>query len=376
MSARDGVPTGMWVLGGLLALSWAVLSLGTGASQSQPGPREPAPGGLSAFADLLEAQGYRVRVDERRRPKIARDELAVAAFTGAAANTPYLDGHLAEGGRVLALPVPSLFDSESVQALAGTTILEDGMGTSFTASQIEDRSELLPEELTLDQSDAWAIWFHRSEVDFAVLYRVGDGVVCTVADGMIATNRFLARHDNAAVMLQTVRALAPQGATIVFLPDTYGAGVELGLLETIGPWAAALGGQGLWLFVVIAWTLGRRFGLPDSTAVPQRGAAELVDGMSQIYDRARATPIALEAAAKSADLRIQRELKLPRGTPHEIRNRRIPASLAQSLAEVEAARSMSPLPSEALRLVRKLDRELADAFGHGSRRPSQGSHRL
>lgn len=376
MKGRDGVPAGMWVLGGLLALAWAVLSLGGGSSQAQPGARQPAPSGLSAFADLLESQGYRVRVDARRRPKLARTDLAVAAFTGPD-DAPYLGEHLATGGRVLAMPVPRNFDSASLVPLAGTSVLQDGRGKPMTTTLVLDRSDLLPGELTEKRSDSWAIWFSETESDFAVLYRVGDGVACTLSDGMIATNRFLARHDNAAVMLETVRAIAPQDATIVFLPDTYGAGVEPGLLETIGPWAAAIGGQIVWLLLVIGWTLGRRFGLPDSTAVPQRGAAELVDGISQIYDRARATPIALEAAWKSADLRIQRELKLPRGTPREIRDRRIPASLAQALAEVEVARTMHPIPSVALQLARNLDRELADAFGPATRpHPTPDGHRL
>ena len=366
MRRRDGVPQGLWILGGLLALSWGVLALGTAGSQAVPGPHEPSPGGLSAFAELLVRSGYQVRVDPSRHPRLTPDELAVAAFTEPD-DAPFLNEHLANGGNVLALPVPRGFDMASREVMDTTTLLHDGGVEPLEVTWVVDRSELLPNGLTEGEQDAWVLWYETDESDFATLYQVDKGVLGTLVDGMIATNRFLPKHGNAALLLGVVRALAPEGGTVVFVPETYGAGVEPGLLATIGPWAAAAGTQAAWLFVVVVWTLGRRFGLPDSDHTPQRGAAELVDGISQIYDRSSATPIALEAAWRHADLRIRRELKLPRGTPREVRDRQIASPLAHALAEVEAAGVLHPKPYEALRLARNLDRQMAFQFGSKTR---------
>src|SRR4051812_13048895 len=114
-SRYAGLPTFVWMLLGLLAISAALLSLGQRDDHTHPATDSFGPSGASAFAELLRQNGYRVRIDQRPRPKIERNELAVAFDVVDRASLsskkdesfqPALTRQLREGGKAILLTVP------------------------------------------------------------------------------------------------------------------------------------------------------------------------------------------------------------------------------------------------------------------------------
>jgi hypothetical protein len=128
-------------------------------------------------------------------------------------------------------------------------------------------------------------------------------------------------------------------------------------------------------FLVVIFTLGIRFGLPAIERRNQMGQREMIDAISDVYNRSRSTSVALDVAYQNADYRIRRGLKLPAHLSLEERDRLLPPELARLLDYVSQMRK--PLvkidekgrqkvthrlnPQEALDLIQKLEREL-DAF--------------
>lgn len=366
---RGALPAFVWVLGGLLALGWLALALGRAEGAAMPSADSRAPSGLAAFAELLRREGYRVRIDRLAKPKLAPDEVAICALVEDAPSGGAAEDHIAQGGRVLLLPFTPQFD-EASRSAAGTAAWKNDAEDELRTSVMGSHLDLAHNEVGLPQADAWAVWWNDEE-DAAVLYRYGNGVAAELADGIVATNRFLDQRDNAALLLNVFRWLAPPGSRVVFVEASIGLGRDPGLLAVIGPWAQALGWQAVVLFLVVVWTLGQRFGLPEAARTRQRGARELVDAIGQIYARSRATGLALEAAAANADARLRRHLKLPRDATREARNRAIPEPLAAALDAVERAADLRPSARQALPLVRTLDRELDALLGPAHSRSGQ-----
>lgn len=359
---RPGVPAFVWVLGGLLALGWLLLTLGSVEVDTFPSAESTGPSGLSGFAELLRRQGYRVRIEHSATPRLAHDEVAILALLPDVDLGDWAWKHLEAGGRVLLLPLSERFDDASRDALQASIWTNDE-GDSLTTSRMQEQDHLAWAASPLTDTDGWIVWYDEEEETAAALYRFDEGVSGEISDGIVATNRFLDQRDNAALLINFVHWIAPAGSKVVFVEESFGNGRTQGLLALVGPWAEAAGWQTLLLFVVIVFTLGKRFGLPDSSRTRQSGARELVDAIGQIYDRAGAASLALDAAATDADRRIRGALKMPRDAPPEARDRAIPPTLADALGAVERGSKLLAPPRLALQLTKTLDRELEAFLG-------------
>jgi hypothetical protein len=383
-----GLPRIAWVGLAILAVAAILLSLGQRETVSFPAADSFAPSGSAALADLLEQQGYKVAIDRSLRPKLAKGDLVLAfeipkpsgfmsevqkevdaetlTSTSEFEKPPHREllAHLRSGGRAILLPLASDYLAASRAALAqpidvapitGGNTLQVSLGTARAATAAAT-SEL---EDTHTVTRLWT----DSEGDGMVLgVRVGDGTAFLLWNGIVGTNRFIDRADNATLLLNLVSVLAPKGSRIVFTEATFGNIQEKGLLEAIGGWADAAWQQILLLGLVIVYTLGKRLGLPEETKGKQRGSRELVDAIAGTMNRAHATGPAMRATLDRADTELRMALKLPRETERARRDELLPMDLTRALADLEAASQDADTSSaEAARRVQRLDREL-DAF--------------
>jgi hypothetical protein len=116
----------------------------------------------------------------------------------------------------------------------------------------------------------------------------------------------------------------------------------------------------------------------------QRGQREMVDAVADVYSRAKSTAVSLDVAYRSADQRIRRALKLPQHTTAPDRDRLLPPTLVMLLKEVEVMKqpiveidskgvqrvSYRLQPTEALKLMQKLEAELDSVFPKSGNRIS------
>lgn len=394
MKNYRGFPYFVWALLGLLAIAGAILSLGQRESIATPSAYSYAPSGVAAFADLLRQTGYKVRVDRWPHPRLAADEVPLvfrrSVPVGLSSDqendfAPFLDKYLRDGGHAIVFTVPTEFAAASRALLKANppSITERGAKQSlkvFTAAA----ETVAPESTTPPVHDdgPWdgeipvtpptlsvpdvsvGLWDNGGE-PFLRARQLGKGRSLEVSNGAFATNRFLDRADDAKAALQIVSLFARPGKRLVFTEAAFGNAEAPGLLEVIGPWANAGWQQLLFLGLVVGYTLGKRFGIPDETRSVQVGARELVDALSDTYRRGRQSKAAMLAAYERSNTEIRTALRLPRDASKEDRNRHLPASLKVALASLEAAVESSERvrSSDALDLVAKARTETLRYLG-------------
>lgn len=309
---------------GLLVLTAALVLFSRSEGASRPSAVNTRPSGMAAFAELLRRDGFEVVFDRSSRPELRATDLAIAVSAPSEdvlgllsgrnlereeeerAQAKILEDHLKKGGALIETQVPLDLDAASrsldrvEMALAGQTYTV-ARARNFTASSIL---------LDVPQKDAR---YSRPE------------------DGLFLNNRFLDEYDDAAYGLALVRGLAP-GKRVVFLEALAGNRQAETLLSSLGDWAIAARNQILLLFLVVIWTMGRRFGVPETDDTPQRGVRELVDAVADVFRRSKQARFALSTVRAEVLERIRLALRAPVGSKEADLVAKTPPELREAMA--------------------------------------------
>jgi hypothetical protein len=364
------IPNSAWVLLGLLAVAAFGLSLGRPEVMATPAADSFMPSGTRAFAELLKAQGYEVSISRSTLPRLRPDDVALAYFRWA---TPKLTDenesptvsrlleHVGEGGTLVAMPFNpdyrrSTFGAREARSVRQVFPRRDRTLEVHYDPEIERTAAF---GLRPALEPALDLWQSPEGEPISQLFPYREGRILVVRDGLMATNRFIDQGENARFLLDHVARVAPSGSRIVLTEATFGRADSPSLTAAIGPWAQGAWWQILFLFVVIVYTLGKRFGLPDEHRRRQQGQRELAEAISDTYDRARMTGPALEAVLEDALWRLRRGLKIPQDTPEESFAWQLPETLQSALHNVRHAAEMKATPDQALRLAQRLEAELS-----------------
>ena len=384
MKVWKNFPVFGWILVGVLTLSALFITLSRSEMSSNPSASSYGPSGAKAFAELLERSGYHVRYTYDLRPTIESDETMIGFYEP----RPNLNG---------GEDMPSLFKDPrditmKVAGQHGHNVMLLGLRSDFQKTSTE---------ITGSNAQNIHAWGHQLKVstsygsgfdssvsgldlpaDFVALAsddnskpiasigEWGSSRIALIPDGAMATNRFLGIGDNATFVLGVLQHLAPAGSKVVFVDSTYSEGNQKGLAALIGNWAVAASWQCAVLFLVLIYSLGKPFGLPEPTRFRQRGTRELVDGLAAIFRRGRADRAVMGALLADADREIRHRLKLPRDASRQQRDAMIPGGLRNALAEAEAA-GVGRIPTKAFfAIARKLEKEMDDFL---NRRPATES---
>jgi len=382
---RTGLPLIAWILTGLLGLSAALLSMGQQDSETNPDSSSYSPSGLSAFRQVLMDAGYQVVINRQERPKLQPNDVAIAferktkpkdqsiALTEVKSEEKmfqsYFQNLIEVGHKGILFKIDKDYYTASKQATAGPpAVVKDAIkGTEYHVSQSSDL-----DQLNYNSDDGNLTLLTTPTSAFARIQQKKNGQLIVVRDGIGVTNRFIDKADNARCFVSLVAAMAPPRSRIVLLEASFGNVRKPSLMEAIGPWANAAWQQLLFLGLVIAYTLSRRFGIGEETRPVQRGSRELVDALGDTLGRARANQATLAALAKTADNDIRLALKLPRDATRAERDRHLPATLQSALAHLDAAATMERIPEDqALILVKRAQTELREFLGPTKRAPSR-----
>lgn len=379
---KRGFPVVVWILLGLLGLAAFVLSLGQRDLFVNPSINSFGPSGTSALAQLLRDRGHRVDVDRRARPRLEKNDVALAfAEYSSEAVTPEetndldtigesLRKHAESGGSVVIVELPKHYQDVSRRILNGGAVEADDIGRRQKYQvAFDDAPETQPLLTVTDSEDASVQLWTAAESDYLRGYRVGKGTVLVVKGGVGFTNRFLDRQDNAAASVSILELVARREAPgrIVFTEASFGNERTVGLLETIGMWAVASWYQLLFLFAVVIFTLGRRFGYAEVDPFRQRGARELLDAISDTYLRGRHAQIALRIILARVESELRAALRLGRDFEISARDERLSPEMRQAMAEAYAALTWDRLRGQdALPIVQKLLKAKSD-FVQGRR---------
>lgn len=383
MKTRSPLWTVAIALSGLLVITVGLMALGEHESETNPAAASNSPSGVSALQELFRRSGYKVAVDYRTKPQLQKGDIAVAFYKdgydyGGGFNTETqekvadqtqqaLSDFVRDGGSLISLPVGSDFRSASRQMLSTVIKVQSIDGRKANVNwNGNGATQLLAWETPKAEYPLWS----TPNTPFVTVRRIGAGTDVVVAEGMMATNRFIDREENAAVLMDAVRVVAKPGSRVVFTEAAWGNADDPSLMELIGPWAKAAWMQILFLGLVIVYTLGKPFGLPNPERRKQRGSRELLDAIGHSLHRGRMTQFALRSLHDDTNRYLRKWFRGPRNTDPLNPEAQAMSSLHQALGRVEAAIEIGAPEHEAAALakdVERLLREVAQAGAHGYR---------
>jgi hypothetical protein len=375
---RTGLPTAAWVLTGLLVIAAGLISLGQQDQTAFPAVKSFGPSGISAFAELLRKSGYRVSTNQESRPRLDRNDIAVAFEIVGHPGVdliPDISGEkrvsafderfwefVRDGGTGIVLPLSRdfLVASRNTKQTPPTAVKDLATGETFTVTT-GDVPRTSSFDIPAEDAIQMELWKEGSG-SFLRAFRVGKGTALVVRDAIGITNRFVDKNQNAQAFASLFSIVKKRNSRIVFTEASFGSINDPGLLETVGPWANAAWQQLIVLGLVVVFTLGKRFGTPDEVRAVQRGSRELLDAVADTFRRSRSTTAALETALRSADTDLRLVLKLPKDAPRAERDRLIPVTLQNALARLQVASEYPTVSQDhALDLIVRAQTEL-DAF--------------
>jgi hypothetical protein len=355
-----------WTLLGFLTAGAILISLGKKEVSTNPSLDSFAPSGLAAFGRLMSENGYSVSSTMTVMPSyLSTNDVLVVPLNETQGSTIDYDEtgigrqiarFLNKGGRVMLLRMSEDF-AEVAPFLTASTVKNRVTGKSYKIhARAVNWSEKEPTGFTELRTSA-VIWEQpSSDVGFGGLTRIGKGVAFSIQDGLIATNRYIDKGQNADVLTQSMMMIAPKGSHLLFLGSAFYDEAP-SLVEILGPGATAGWLQIILCFFLIVFTLGKRFGLAEEPVQHQKGQRELVDAVAETYRRARSTRVACRAAYDRADQDVRRALKISSEVPASERDLRIPAALALEFRRVFEG-SIDSLPAaEAFERCRALRRQ-------------------
>lgn len=373
--AWQGVPLWVWILLGILGLSGGLLYLSQSNSAVRPSAGSTAPSGTRIFATLLREAGFEVDSIRDPMPVLKPNQVPVI-ITLERAKSDWFPVEESEEEKQFREHITK-FVEQGGTAWVGA-MSRDFRGSSLRAKTVApvwsaapDRSANASAPTTTLTAEDWpyegqaaSIWSDANSGDPLIeIMPHGKGKFIYIRDWIIATNRVITEGDHAAMLVGTAKGTLPTKSKLVFLEAAWGNAKDPSLLDRLGPGFAAAWGQVLITCLVVAYTLGKSFGLPSAVRARQVGQRDLVEATASFFRRAKATDIALQAVLSDARHKILNELKLSRDTTWEVWSPRVPDKLRQIYREVEIASKDRIDPKDAIKIAYELDREVTAFIG-------------
>lgn len=330
MSARALFGTA-WSLVAALAVASVILVIGQSEQQTFPSITSTRPSGTAAFAELLRRSGYTV-IQDRGQSKRFDPQATVIAFDLGLRNLKEASRklvmeHLANGGRVLILAIGNQFDQATLGSAGATIVYRNNLDSKSRSYLVTGEFSTSDLFYFLDAAVTFDLYLTDENTPVEIS-KVGAGFVTTIGPGIAATNRFLDKADNAAFMLELTRRLAGPRKKLIFAESTFGNNRRTDLWEDLGDWASAARWQAVLTVLVIALTLGLRFGHAEKMRSVARGTRDLLDGFADVMTRGRKADLALKLIGEHVAIRLASALRLPRGESLESRFESDPRLLA------------------------------------------------
>lgn len=366
MKKRSLIPRSAIVLAGLLAIAAALILLARREDVANPASDSFAPSGTHAFIELLKKQGYSVRKTTSIAKQPNPDELVLGfARTGwqfddygseVDSLQRWSQTHRESGGAAILFGVPDDFRTASLAATKSNQSAFSTFWPEVTLSQPDQDSYAARSRYLSSVENDLDLYFVQ-DTSIAWIDKSGKSRTVVVASGLVATNRFIDRFDNADFVVRLVH-FAAAGRKKILVQEAFHQGAqEPGLMELIGPGAEGAWKQVLLIFVAMIGLLGVRFGLADERRLHQRSLRELVDAFADVMARSQSTGLALERVATNCDRLVRKRLKIASDTPNEVRDRLIPDRLAAKFYAAEVALKETPPANIAIGIARGLDLE-------------------
>ena len=332
-------------------------------------------GGLAAFAELLRDRGHTVVMDRRGLPRfqpgdfivrvsgdLTASDLESGQFSSQQAAMDRVDDHINSGATCLEFRIGTMPKAESgTDTLAPVRVVK---GNSVRQLSVGAKGDYL----MLGSPYMVPVVKSGDKVLIGIEAR-GEGTLVTVAPGHIATNRYIAKGDNAEVLIGLIDQFAPPKSRIVFPEALIGNVMQTTELDDLGPWANSAKWQFFLLVAVVVWSLGFRFGALMPVRAEARNTKEVLDAMASTLQKAKRRDHALFLLLDTAFDRIRTAVQATAGTKAEELTKLAGPRLATAINQIRQMYGSKVSAIEAQTLARELESALQEFEGeHRSKR--------
>lgn len=322
------------------------LLIGQQSRTAFPSLASSAPSGMKLFGELLERNGMKIDANRSEFPTAKKGTVSVAFVTknissalyylsdeensGAESLMPSLSNLLKNskpGSKLILVRMDPEFDSQSVSAGPATYIPVMNLGKPSYKLQgiprdIPDYEENIGSPLgkydngsSADQSIAWSKKFGNTEI-------------LMLNSGLIASNRFIDKGDNAEFLVSLFRRFGGKNAHFVSYESTFGNGQPTNLFTAIGNWAVVASWQALLLFIVVCYSVSVRFGIAHPMRSRERGTTDAIDALGTTFVRTENISYASALYFDRIIHQAKTKLRIPRNAPIENLTNRVSPELA------------------------------------------------
>ncbi len=264
---------------GIVAVLILAALVGEQSSESSPfSTSSTGKQGTRALFELLQAVGYKVRIDSNATEYVAPGELVVLPYKDSTEINARVRRSAKRGNDLLLLPMLNENDElvPSASPAATTTITNPySKQTLKVIMNLEAEGPYKAFSSTVAQIDLFTD--QNNEYVAVSVAQLDKCRVYSVADGKFVQNRYLAQHDNARLIVDLVRSLKPKG---IVISESLIAPSGQSLIRALGPGAEAAWFQ-LWVLFFIAFSaMSIRFGLPPDQRLAQAGHRSMVSAIA------------------------------------------------------------------------------------------------
>ncbi len=309
----------------------------------------PEPGGSMALYQLLEAEGIPVERAMKEPKDVSQYGMAIS-YDG---DYNVLDEITGNGTITKDMPVILVMRIQS-QLQKKENAKTVNLISNYNALP---RSSVLaaPEDVLISTVPGGDKLFFISANTGVISSRATtNGYRVYIPTGQAFLNRFIGMEDNATIIVSLVKALLPKGKKVMFPEYLFTKSEQGGMFATLGPAFTAFVIQLLFLFFLLIYAFGKRFGYPITEEIKKPGSAEFVSAMSETFRRGKASEIVLETEYKRAMRAISKKLNLPPEMPDTDVIRRLSASLATCLQQIKQNTSVRMSEKEMKTLLNEL----------------------
>lgn len=374
-------------LGALLGFCALLLLFGKSETEAWPSSFHTGPSGLAALERLLQKDGYKTTANRSPLLPTNSNDLIIAPIITDRAKTfmsiisreetrpidRALARHVAKGGRLIQVQVPLDFNRGSrdlvsmvVEGRNSEFDIDSTFPSSNTPEMLTDvtlpgssrpilPSEPMPLYVLADSegNDSQAV---------ARIQTLGEGTAVSLDSGLMAINRHLGDKENADLVMDIVRRLAPPGTRIVFAEATFGNATEGGLGGALGSWFSAARNQTIILLLTVCVTLGIRFGRRRPVKYSVKGARDMVDALATQLASTNDRVFVLKCLAKQVETEMKKLEGLGNHSPSTDLLRVLPDRERQVIAyTLNLPTSATISRSDAVSHAKELEKVLASA---------------
>lgn len=337
-------------------VSFALVSLGETNNEIFPTSLNADPGGTLALYQVLQQEGIPVeRLFARPRVKDPRIGAVLYFRTGP-------DWTLLDSGPSF---IEEDFPTETVILFADT-----GFSLIKRADyQPQEVQALVPVVGTVNRTgapvslaarDRHALLENRFGHAIVTAQTIEGRTYVRLKNGYAYLNRFLGQDDNAALIVSLIKSVLPPGKALALPEYAYGVGAPDNLFTRLGPSYSSALIQILVIFVLLIYSLGKRFGCPDDDPPKKPGTRHFIYALADAFRRAKCSDVVIETELKRALRIVSKKLNLPAELPEQEKLSRVPGELGAVMRTLKDWQGKRVSDSDLREVCGRLDRLLAE----------------